>query len=356
MKILLGMSGGVDSSVAAAMLRDEGHDVLGLSLVLFETHGTCARADLCCSAEAVESAAQTARALGIPHIVRYARDIFVSRVVEPFVAAYTAGRTPNPCILCNQYVKFPLLLEEARARGADRIATGHYARVERDAATGRPLLRKGLDPRKDQSYVLYPVGDGEMERLALPLGEMRKTDVRARARALGLPACDRPESQEICFVPGGSYGDFIEALGVSPAPPGPIVDTGGKVLGEHRGITHYTVGQRKGLGIPSPLPLFVTAIDAARNTIHVGRRDEALRREFLVSDIRLFHPLAEARTLGVRIRSTMAEQPATVTPEGEGWMRVRFEEPQWAPAPGQSAVFYRGDIVVGGGVIETIVS
>jgi tRNA-specific 2-thiouridylase len=349
MKVLVGMSGGVDSSVAAHLLREEGYEVEGLSLVLFETRGEKSPT-ACCTLEALGDAAATAERLGISHSTIDVRNEFIERVVEPFVDAYMRGHTPNPCILCNRHIKFPVLLREARKRGAGFIATGHYARVERRG--GGETLKKGVDPKKDQSYVLYALRPEELKALLLPLGLYTKEAVRETARKLGLPAARRAESQEICFVEGRDYPSFIAALTGEKDRPGPIIDVQGRTLGSHKGIHRYTLGQRRGLGISSPEPLYVTGIDPEKNAVYVGPREAAVAREFAVGEVNwLQKPRGELRA-DVKVRSTMRGRPATVRPLEEGKARVIFDEPQWAPSPGQAAVFYLEDSVAGGGTIE----
>ena len=349
MKVLVGMSGGVDSSMTAWMLKEAGYETEGLSLVLFETR-TAKGPTACCSRESVEDAARTAAHIGIPHGTVDVRGDFISHVIEPFIESYGQGRTPNPCILCNQHIKFPVLLTEAERRGADFIATGHSARVERDDEGG-VTLKKGVDPNKDQSYVLYVLGNDTLKKLFLPLGSLTKDEVRARARELKLPACERPESQEICFVEQRDYAGFISPF-IEAGEPGPIVDKDGKRVGEHKGIHHYTVGQRRGLGISSASPLYVTMIDPKANAVHVGPREAAMKRLFYASDLNWLQRPEGAFKAGVRVRSMMREMPAEVAPVAGGRVRVEFEKPQWAPAPGQAVVFYDEDIVLGGGVIE----
>jgi tRNA-specific 2-thiouridylase len=352
-KVIVGMSGGVDSSVAAYLLKEQGFEVEGLSFILWEARG---RSDYqtCCSFEATQSAAKTAGQIGIAHTELDVREAFIDRVIEPFAAAYGKGVTPNPCILCNRYVKFPYLLNEAKRRNAEYIATGHYARTA--PGSGGPLLRKGVDRRKDQSYVLYRLRPEELARLVLPLGGLTKKEVREIAVSLGLPAAERPESQEICFIGEGSYAEFIETLSPSASSPGPIVDKTGKTLGSHKGICHYTIGQRKGLGIASPEPCYVTAIDPLRNLVRVGRREDALAGEIEVGELGWLtaRPPHSFRA-SVKIRSMMDDVPATVELRADGAI-VLFDDPQWAPAPGQSAVFYLGETVRGGGIITRIPS
>jgi tRNA-uridine 2-sulfurtransferase len=375
-KVIVGMSGGVDSSVSAYLLKEEGYEVEGVSFLMWEAKklpGPTA----CCSLHAVEEASKTAHSIGIPHSRIDVRYDFIEKVVRPFVNAYMSGLTPNPCVLCNRFIKFPYLIKEAERRGADYISTGHYAIVERIQDTGEFVLKKGIDLKKNQSYVLYALTQEELGRLVLPLGYRTKSAVRKMAKKLGLPAAQRPESQEICFVEEKNYLNFIEKISPVSGEPGPIVDLTGRVMGRHAGIYGYTVGQRKGLGISSPEPLYVTDIDLRNNTVHVGPREAARKKEIFVGELNWINSLSphlagtdEEGTYSfrasVRIRSTMKEEPASITllttpgcnssfiPNPSSFIeaQVVFDEPQWAPAPGQSAVFYDGDTVIGGGVIK----
>jgi tRNA-specific 2-thiouridylase len=350
-KVIVGMSGGVDSSVSVHLLKEQGFEVEGLSFILYEARLKNTFSG-CCSIEAINDAAGTAGRLGVKHTVMDLREVFTEKVIEPFVEAYSKGLTPNPCILCNRHIKFPYLLKAARANNADFIATGHYAKTVQDKNI--TLLKKGLDAKKDQSYVLYVLSRDELNSLVLPLADRTKDEVRDIARDLDLPAAKRPESQEICFVEDGRYFSFLEHMAGDTE--GPVVDVETKeVLGRHKGIHLYTIGQRKRLGVASLKPLYVTGIDPAQNTVYVGPKEKAMMREFIVGDINLLQSLPddhEEFRAAVKVRSTMEERPATIKLLNDGRILVVYDEPQWAPAPGQSAVFYDGDTVMGGGIIS----
>jgi tRNA-specific 2-thiouridylase len=359
MKVLVAMSGGVDSSVSAYLLKKQGYDVIGLSLQLWDRRGL-EGSNACCSIETVKIAKSVARRIGIDHYTIDVRDAFYRHVIEEFCNSYLSGLTPNPCILCNKYIKFDFLLMKARELGAEMIATGHYARIQktdnRPKTTDRDrvLLMKGVDPRKDQSYVLYVMTQEQLSKTIFPLGGLTKEETREIARKAGLECAIRAESQEICFVGNGGYGDFIRHLNEDSLKEGPIVNINGEVLGTHKGIAFYTIGQRKGLNIPFREPLYVVEIDAENNRIIAGSREEAFKKTIKVRDLNWISmdSISEPMKVTVKIRSTMDDTPAMVFPFDDKRILVEFDEPQWAPAPGQSAVFYSDDLVIGGGVIE----
>jgi tRNA-specific 2-thiouridylase len=347
MRVVVAMSGGVDSSAAAALLVEQGHEVLGITLRVWSYEGA-ARCGSCCSPDDIDDARAVASTLGIPFYVADAEEVFSHRVVQPFVRSYLEGKTPVPCVACNRDVKFDFLLAKARALGA-RLATGHYARVER-TSDGFRLLR-ARDPSKDQSYFLFTLGQEALAELEFPVGALSKAEVRAIAQRHGLPTSEKPESMEICFVPDGDYAAFVERV-AGPQPSGTVVDGQGQVLANHRGVHRFTVGQRRGLGVASAEALYVQRIEAGTGAVVVGPASGLERSEFTVLQPSWVQgtPSAE-EPLQVRIRHRHAGTRARVVAADRTRLTVRTEEPVRAVTPGQAAVFYRGDEVLGGGWI-----
>ena len=357
-RVVVGMSGGVDSSVAAALLVERGVDVVGVTMRVWpwkESDEPTRRFGSCCGSEAVDDARRVARELGIPYYVLNMEAEFDRAVIGPFADEYRHGRTPVPCVACNVDLKFGSLLARARAWDAAGVATGHYARVTRDEASGRWLLWRGRDARKDQPDFLWPLRQSQLAAAHFPVGDLDKDHVRAHARRLGLVTADKPESQEICFVPDDDYRGFLRRRDPDLFQPGPIVDGDGRVLGTHAGVAAYTVGQRRGLGLGlgQGSARYVVDIDAAANRLTVGpaadlERDRltATRVNFIACD-----PPREPLRVQARIRHSHRAAPATVVATGAGEAEVVFDAPQRAITPGQSVVWYRDDLVVGGGVI-----
>lgn len=352
-KALIAMSGGVDSSVAAYLAQREGYECLGCTMKLYtNTDAGIPEKHTCCSLDDVEDARAVAFRLGMRYWVFNFSEGFREQVMLPFAADYCRGRTPNPCIECNRRMKFDALFRRAEELGCERIVTGHYARIDR--AGDKYVLRRALDETKDQSYVLYAMTQRELAHTLLPLGEMRKSAVRAIAEAQGFVNARKKDSQDICFAPDGDYAAAIERLTGKRSAPGAFVSTDGQILGEHRGIIHYTVGQRRGLGIPHGERLYVCRIDPERNEVVLGDEKELYRAEAAVSDVNWISGEApdEPVRCAVRIRYRAKAQPATVCPEENGHARIVFDAPQRAVTPGQAAVFYDGDAVLGGGTIH----
>ncbi len=356
-KVVVAMSGGVDSSVATGLLKERGYDVIGITMNLFSLPKEVCRSENfrgCCGRQAVEDAHRVAIHLGIPHYVADFRKEFEEAVIADFSREYGRGRTPNPCIRCNERIKFKVLLDRARRLGAELLATGHHARVKRNAAGGRFLLRKGKDRAKDQSYFLYRLSQAQLSRVLMPVGDFTKAEVREIARRWKLPVAERAESQETCFAPLGDYPDFLAGRAPEAFRPGPIEDTAGRVLGQHKGIGHYTIGQRRGLGISSPRPLYVVAIDAPQNSVVVGPESHLYKKKLEASSLHLIalKKLEGPLTVRAKIRYKHPGANALVTPRSRGRVALEFERPQRAVTPGQSVVFYRRDVVLGGGIIE----
>jgi tRNA-uridine 2-sulfurtransferase len=356
-RIVVGMSGGVDSSVAAALLVEEGCDVVGITMRVWprqEADEPTKRFGSCCGTEAVEDARQVARTLGIPHYLLSMDDEFNQKVIDQFVDSYGKGQTPIPCLSCNSNLKFGSLLGRARAWDAAAVATGHYARVERDRVTGRHLLLRPKDLRKDQTDFLWPLTQAQLGAARFPIGELTKDEVRARARRLALVTADKPESQDICFVPDNDYRGFLRRRAPEVFRPGAVVDRLGTTLGAHGGIAGFTVGQKRGLGLAAGRPLYVIDLDPERNTVTVGGAAE-LERDRLVATAVNFIACAPPTSplhVAAKIRHSHQPAPATVRAlEGDA-AEVVFDTPQRAVSPGQSVVFYDGDVVIGGGVIS----
>lgn len=352
-RVVIGMSGGVDSSSAAALLQEQGYEVVGITLKLWPQDCISRAEDKCCGPQAVMDARNVSHRLGIPfYLVDEAAD-FQKEVIEYFAAEYRAGRTPNPCAMCNEKVKFGALIRRARRLGAEKIATGHYARIERSANGGRMLLRRGKDASKDQSYFLFSLKQEQLARTLMPLGGLAKSESREVARRSDLRTADKEESMEICFVPDNDYKAFLTKAKMVKARKGEIVDLAGNVLGHHEGIEFYTIGQRRGLGVSSPEPLYVLRLDPASNRVVVGAASELEQRDFVIERcnwIPFEKPSKRIRALA-QIRYNHRGVSAVVVPNANGRATVRLERPQRAITPGQACVFYQDDLVLGGGWI-----
>ncbi len=388
-RVVVGMSGGVDSSVAAALLKQKGYEVIGLTMCFSAAGGFASSENLpdsktkkpsCCGLQGIEDARRVAQKIGIKHYVLNFGNVLRKKVIDNFINEYLEGRTPNPCVRCNQYLKFDLLLKKAFSLGAEFLATGHYARISKTQDTRHKTqefcLKKAKDRHKDQSYFLYRINQEQLKHMLFPLGDYTKDKVRAMARKFGLLIADKPGSQEICFLPDADYRSFLRENAPGKIVPGPILDLGGKIVGEHKGIAFYTIGQREGLGIAFGYPVYVVKISLKDNTITVGKKEDVYSKEFLVSDLHFIGkaispirdktPEAAERpaaggaisngmkkkiALNVKIRYNHKETRAEVLPFKDK-LKVIFKTPQFAVTPGQSAVFYNRGHVIGGGIID----
>ncbi len=349
------MSGGVDSSVAAYLLKEQGYDVVGITMQIWQEDKEYEeREGGCCSLSAVDDARRVAQKIGIPFYVLNFRDSFKRNVIDYFVDEYINGRTPNPCIACNKYLKFDELLQKARSIGAEYVATGHYAKIEeRD---GRFQLIRSEDDRKDQTYALYNLTQDQLEHTLMPCGEYTKDKIREIAKEIGLDVHNKKDSEEICFIPDNNHGRYICEAAPNKVREGNFVDKFGNVLGRHKGIVYYTIGQRKGLGLALGRPVFVTDINPLTNTVVVGPEEDIFKTDLVCKDINFISidKLEEPMEVEAKIRYSARPAKATISPMEDGKVKVSFEDKQRAITKGQSVVFYKGDLVVGGGIIESL--
>ncbi len=354
-KALIAMSGGVDSSVAAAFMQEQGYECMGVTMKLYDNEDVGIQPEkTCCSLDDIEDARSVCRRLDIPYHVFNFKEDFEQKVIRRFIYAYETGATPNPCIDCNRYLKFERLFRRAQELDYDYVVTGHYARIAQDETTGRYLLKKALDPTKDQSYVLYSLSQEQLAHAKFPLGELTKAEVRALAENYSFINADKADSQDICFVPDGDYAAFIERFTGKTYPQGDFIDRQGKKLGTHKGLIRYTIGQRKGLGIAYAEPLYVCEKDTEKNTVTLGSNQELFTTTLIAKDINLISvaEIAQPMRVKARVRYHQPEQWATAVQLDADTLQLTFDQPQRAIAKGQAVVLYDGDVVVGGGTIQ----
>jgi len=351
-KAVVAMSGGVDSSVAAALLKEQGYEVIGMMLRLWSEPGK-EDSNRCCTPDSMAQARRVAAKLEIPFYVIDAKDVFRETVVEYFLEGYARGATPNPCLICNQKIRWTFLLDHALALGADYMATGHYVRIRKDE-NGRSELLRAIDRNKDQSYVLHVLNQEKLKHALFPVGDYPKPEIRQIAEKYGLPTASRKDSQDLCFLAGEDYRSFLQRNAAEMLKPGELVTRDGKLLGTHSGLANYTIGQRKGLGVASSVPLYVLGKNATNNTVIVGTQDELGLRELIAHDVKWLagEIPVEPFHAEVKIRYTAKEAEALVTPIGEDQVQVQFDAPQRDITAGQAAVFYHGDLMIGGGIIQ----
>lgn len=354
-RVVLGMSGGVDSSVAAYLLKEQGYDVIGITMQVWqENEEFSEREGGCCSLSSVNDARRVADRIGIPYYVMNFREIFREKVIDYFIEDYLEGKTPNPCVACNRYIKFEELLRRAEGLGADYVATGHYARIYEE--NGRYILEKAADDTKDQTYALYNLTQDQLRKTLMPCGDYTKEHIREIAREIGLDVANKKDSQDICFVEDGNHGNFVYSMVPEKKNPGNFLDKTGKILGKHKGIAYYTIGQRKGLGLALGMPVFVMGIDKDKNEVIIGSDADLMHDTLIIDEVNLVmtEQLTEPVRLTGKIRYAAKPAPCTLYPMADGQIRAVFDQPQRAITLGQSAVFYDGLKVFGGGIIREI--